>query len=271
MASKDTPAEDIPVVILAGGMGTRMREATESLPKPMVDIGGKPILWHIMKLYSHYGHRRFIICLGYKGWQIKEYFLRYREHLSDLTVEVGDSHGVTIHNKPAEENWKVTLAETGLTSGTGARLRLVRDYIDTDTFMYTYGDGIGSVDIASLLECHRSHDRIGTVTGVPPTSRYGEMRIEGGAVAEFDEKPTRPPGFVNGGFFTFQREFLDYLDDTPELMCERGPLQSLARDEQLAVFRHDGFWMGMDTYREYTELNALWVNDEAPWHVWDKD
>jgi glucose-1-phosphate cytidylyltransferase len=147
VSTKDTPTADIPVVILAGGMGTRMREATESLPKPMVDIGGKPILWHIMKLYSHYGHRRFIVCLGYKSWSIKEYFLRYREQLSDITVKIGDDPSVGFHHKPADENWEVTLAETGLTSGTGARLRLVREYIDTDTFMFTYGDGIGAVDI----------------------------------------------------------------------------------------------------------------------------
>jgi len=271
MSSKATPIEEIPVVILAGGMGTRMREATESLPKPMVDIGGRPILWHIMKLYSHHGYRRFIVCLGYKSWQIKEYFLRYREHLSDVTVEIGKGHGVTFHNQPAEENWEVTMAETGLTSGTGARLGLVRDYIDTDTFVYTYGDGIADVDMASQLEFHRSHDKLGTVTGVPPTSRYGELRVKKDTVAEFDEKPTKPSGFVNGGFFVFQREFLDYLDDTPELMTEQAPLQTLARDQQLALFEHKGFWMGMDTYREYTELNRLWASGEAPWRVWERD
>jgi len=268
VSSRDTPTEDIPVVILAGGMGTRMREATESLPKPMVDIGGKPIIWHIMKLYSHHGHRRFIVCLGYKGWLIKEYFLRYREHLSDVTVEVGDSHGVTIHNKPAEENWKVTLAETGLASGTGSRLRQVSDYLESDTFMYTYGDGIGSVDIASLLEFHRSHDKLGTVTGVHPSSRYGEMQVRDGVVAEFNEKPTTPQDFVSGGFFVFQREIFDYLDEDPGLILEHGPLQSLARDGELAVYRHEGFWMGMDTYREFSELNELWATGEAPWKVW---
>jgi len=271
VSSKETPTADIPVVILAGGMGTRMREATESLPKPMVDIGGKPILWHIMKLYSHHGHRRFIVCLGYKGWLIKEYFLRYREHLSDVTVEVGDSHGVTIHNKPAEENWKVTLAETGLASGTGSRLRQVSEYLESDTFMYTYGDGIGSVDISSLLQFHRSHDKLGTVTGVPPTSRYGEMRVEGDTVAGFDEKPIHTEGFVNGGFFVFQREFLEYFNESPDLMTEQAPLQNLAHDEQLAVFSHTGFWMGMDTYREYQQLNRLWDAGEAPWRLWDKD
>jgi len=271
MSSKDTPTEQIPVVILAGGLGTRMREAPESVAKPLVDIGGKPLLWHIMQLYGHHGHRRFVLCLGYKSWQIKEYFLRYREHLSDVTVEIGNGHGVTFHNQPAEENWEVTMAETGLMSGTGARLRLVRDYIDTDTFMFTYGDGIGAVDLEALLEFHRSHDKIGTVTGVHPTSRYGEMQVDGRTVTEFNEKPTQPSGFVSGGFFVLQREFLDYLGDEPDLLFEQAPLQSLARDDELAVFPHEDFWMGMDTYREFTELNKLWAGGKAPWRVWDRD
>jgi glucose-1-phosphate cytidylyltransferase len=271
MSTKDSPIERMPVVILAGGMGTRLREATESVPKPLVTIGEKPILWHIMKLYGHYGARRFVLCLGYKSWQIKEYFLRYREHLSDVTVEIGNGHRTTFHNQPAEENWEVTMAETGMLTGTGARLRLVRDYVDTDTFMFTYGDGIGEVDIEKLLEFHRSHDRIGTVTGVHPTSRYGEMRVDGDAVAEFNEKPTTAAGFVSGGFFVLQREFFDYLDDDPTLLFEQAPLQNLARDGQLAVFPHEGFWMGMDTYREFSELNKLWASGEAPWRVWQKD
>ncbi|MBA2637818.1 MAG: glucose-1-phosphate cytidylyltransferase [Solirubrobacterales bacterium] len=271
MSTKDTPIERIPVVILAGGMGTRLREATESVPKPLVTIGEKPILWHIMKLYGHYGARRFVLCLGYKSWQIKEYFLRYREHVADLTVEIGNDHRTTFHSQPAEENWQVTMAETGLLTGTGARLRLVRDYVDTDTFMFTYGDGIGEVDIAALLAFHRSHDKIGTVTGVRPSSRYGEMRVEGETVSEFNEKPTTAEGFVSGGFFVLQREFLDYLDEDPMLLFEQAPLQNLARDGQLAVFPHDGFWMGMDTFREFTELNKLWANGEAPWRVWQRD
>jgi len=271
VSSKDTPIEQMPVVILAGGMGTRLREATEAVPKPLVEIGQKPILWHIMKLYSHYGARRFVLCLGYKSWQIKEYFLRYREHLSDVTVEIGNGHRTMFHNQPAEEDWEVTLAETGLLTGTGARLKRVQGYVTADTFMFTYGDGIGQVDIGALLEFHRSHDKIGTVTGVHPTSRYGEMKVDGHIVAEFNEKPTKPEGFVSGGFFVLQREFFEYLSDDPGLLFEHGPMQSLARDGQLAVFPHEGFWLGMDTYREYTELNELWARGEAPWRVWQKD
>jgi len=271
VSPKDTPIENIPVVILAGGLGTRLREATEAVPKPLVEIGEKPILWHIMKLYGHYGVKRFVLCLGYKSWQIKEYFLRYREHLSDLTVEIGNDHRTEFHSQPAEEDWLVTMAETGLHTGTGARLKRVRHYADSDTIMFTYGDGLGQVDIAALLEFHRSHDKIGTVTGVHPTSRYGEMKVDGRVVAEFNEKPTTAEGFVSGGFFVLQREFFDYLSDEPDLLFEQAPMQNLARDGQLAVYPHEGFWVGMDTYREYKELNELWARGEAPWRVWQQD
>ena len=264
----ETPISEIPVVILCGGEGTRLREETEKLPKPLVDIGGKPILWHIMKTYGHHGFRRFLLCLGYKGWDIKEYFLRYREHLCDLTIEMSDDHAPAFHNSVGDENWIVTCAETGLLTATGARLWRVRDYIEGDTFMFTYGDGIGAVDPTRLLAFHRSHGLIGTVTGVHPTSRYGEMRIEGDLVVEFNEKPTRPEGFVSGGFFVLQRSFFDYLNDDPSLFFEDEPLQKLARDGQLATFPHEEFWMGMDTYREYRELNRLWETGQAPWKVW---
>jgi glucose-1-phosphate cytidylyltransferase len=268
--SRDTPIERMPVVVLAGGMGTRLREETERVPKPLVEIGERPILWHIMKLYGHHGARRFLVCLGYKSWAIKEFFLRYREQVADLTVHIGGDEPPTFHDDAAIEDWEVTLAETGLETGTGARLRRVQRYVDSDTFMFTYGDGIGRVDIPALLEFHRSHDRIGTVTGVRPSSRYGEMRVEDGVVAEFNEKPTTAEGFVSGGFFVFQREVFDYLTDEPGLIFEHAPLQDLARDRQLAVYRHEDFWMGMDTHREFTELNRLWASGEAPWKVWDR-
>lgn len=255
-------------MILCGGMGTRLREATERVPKPLVDIGERPILWHIMKLYRAHGFRRFVLCLGYKSWAIKEYFLRYREHLADFTIRLSDDHTPMFHNKPADEDWEVTCAETGLLSGTGARLRLVRDYIDTDTFLFTYGDGIGNVDIGQLLEFHRAQGRLGTVTGVRPSSRYGEMSVDGDRVSEFNEKPVSE-GFVSGGFFVFQKPFIDYLDDDPELLIERDPLRNLARDGELSVFPHEGFWMGMDTFREYTLLNELWTSGSAPWKVWN--
>jgi glucose-1-phosphate cytidylyltransferase len=267
--STKLPNSEIPVVILCGGLGTRLREETERVPKPLVDVGGKPILWHIMKLFGHYGFRRFILCLGYKGWEIKEYFLRYREHLCDLTITMSDDHRPVFHNHLGDENWEVTCAETGLLTATGARLARIRRYIDTDTFMFTYGDGLSDVDLSRLVDFHYSNGLIGTVTGIHPTSRYGEMRVEGSLIVEFNEKPTLPEGFVSGGFFALNREIFNYLSDDPGLFFEEEPLQKLAREGQFALFRHEGFWMGMDTYREYTELNRLWGSGEAPWKVWD--
>ena len=265
-----TPSE-IPVVILAGGMGTRLREVTDRIPKPLVEIGDKPILWHIMKVYGHHDFRRFVLCLGYKGWLIKEFFLRYREHVSDFTLELSNGHEPRFHDRHGDEQWEVTCAETGLTTATGARLWRARNYIDTDTFMFTYGDGIGNVDVAALLDFHYEQGRIGTVTGVHPTSRYGEMLVDNGVAVEFNEKPTVPEGYVSGGFFVFQREFFEYLNDDPQLFFEHEPLQRLARDRELAVFGHEDFWMGMDTYRELTELNDLWASGEAAWKVWDSE
>ena len=267
MSARLAPRE-IPVVILAGGMGTRLREETEKMPKPLVPIGDKPILWHIMKIYGHYGFHRFVLCLGYKSWLIKEFFLRYREQVSDFTIAMNNDHTPVFHDQQADEEWEVTCAETGLTTATGARLWRVRDYVTTDTFMFTYGDGIGNVDIGALLDFHYEQGRIGTVTGVHPTSRYGEMRVAGDIVTEFNEKPTVPEGFVSGGFFVFQREFFDYLNDDPQLFFEHEPLRNLARDGELAVFAHEDFWMGMDTYREFTELNDLWAGGDAAWRVW---
>jgi glucose-1-phosphate cytidylyltransferase len=261
--------DDIPVVILSGGMGTRLREETEKIPKPLVPIGDKPILWHIMKLYSHHGFNRFVLCLGYKSWLIKEFFLRYREHVCDFTLELQGDHEPEFHNNGADENWRITFAETGLNTATGGRLWRVQDYIDADTFMFTYGDGLGRVDINALLEFHYDSGRIGTVTGVRPTSRYGEMRVDNGVAVEFNEKPTTPEGFVSGGFFVFQREFFDYLNDDPQLFFEHSPLQSLARAGELAVYPHDDFWLGMDTYRELVQLNEMWASGRAPWKVWE--
>ena len=260
---------DIPVVILCGGMGTRLREASEKLPKPLVDIGGKPILWHVMKTYGHYGFRRFVLCLGYKSDQIKRYFLEYREHMSDFTLHLDGEHRPVFHNNAADEDWEVTFVETGLQTATGARIKRAREYLDRETFLLTYGDGIGSVDIPAVLEAHRRGGRIGTLTGVHPSSRYGELRNEDGQVVEFNEKPTLATGWVSGGFFAFQREFVDkYLDDDPDLFLEHEPLQQLARDGELTLHQHEGFWMGMDTFRDWTELNRLWDSGNAPWKVW---
>ena len=244
-------------VILCGGRGARLKEETEFKPKPMVRVGSQPILWHIMKIYAQHGFRRFVLCLGYKSWLIKEFFLRYREHVSDFTLEMNGSHKPVFQNGLGHEDWEVTCAETGLTTATGARLWRVQHYIDTDTFMFTYGDGIGRVNLKELLDFHYEHGRIGTVTGVHPTSRYGEMRVDGRHVTEFDEKPTMPEGWVSGGFFVFQREFFRYMNNDPSLFFEEAPLRTLARDGELAVYPHEQFWMGMDTYRDFMELNKI--------------
>lgn len=259
---------DMPVVILAGGMGTRIREVSERIPKPMVEIGEQPILWHIMKLYGHHGFRRFVLCLGYKSAVIKQYFLSYREQFADFTLELGGDHDLTWRNNAADEDWEITCVETGLLTGTGGRLGRVQDYIDADTFMFTYGDGLGEVDVSALLAEHRRLGRIATLTGVRPTSRYGEMHVDGDRVTEFNEKPTVADGFVSGGFFVLDRGVFDYVDASQDLFFEKEPLQRLARDGQLSVFPHEGFWLGMDTFRDYQLLNDLWNRGEAPWKVW---
>lgn len=260
---------DVPVVILCGGYGTRIREASERLPKAMVDIGGKPILWHIMKIYGHYGFRRFVLCLGYKGWEVKQFFLRYRARISDFTISLSDEHRLEFHDDRVDENWEVTFAETGLETATGARLRRIRHYIDTDDFMMSYGDGVGDIDLTALEKGHRDAGRIGTVTGIHPTSKFGEMAVTGTEVVEFNEKPTQVSGFVSGGFFMFKREFLDdYLDDNPMLWLESEPLQRLARDNQLTLHPHHDFWYAMDTYKDYQYLNSLWASGDAPWKIW---
>jgi glucose-1-phosphate cytidylyltransferase len=267
MASQDTPKSQLPVVILCGGQGTRLREETEVRPKPMVEIGGMPILWHIMKIYGHYDISRFVLCLGYKGWVIKQYFLRYHEMMRDFTVSMDGAPDPVWHNNAGEEKWRVTCAETGETTGTGGRLYRVRDYIDSDTFFFTYGDAVGDIDIDKLLAYHREKGRIATVTGVHPTSRYGEISVENGIAQEFNEKPTVAEGVVSGGFFVFQKEIFDYLNEDPDLFLEFQPLRDLARDDQLAVYVHEGYWEPMDTYRDYLHLNERWRND-PPWKIW---
>lgn len=262
---------DVPVVILCGGMGTRLREASEKLPKPLVDIGGKPILWHIMKIYSEHGFRRFILCLGYKSELIKRYFLELREQTSDFTLNLSGDHQPRFHGDPVEEPWEITFVETGLETGTAGRIKKVRDYIKSDVFALTYGDGIGNVDLTTELRHHSEHGRVATVTGVHPTSRFGEIHVdaERAQVTEFNEKPTLATGWVSGGFFLFNRSFIDdYLSDDPALLLEKEPLQRVARDGQLTIFAHEGFWAGMDTFRDWTDLNRLWDCGEAPWKVW---
>jgi glucose-1-phosphate cytidylyltransferase len=258
------------VVILCGGQGTRLREETEVRPKPMVEIGGRPILWHLMKLYAHHGLNEFVLCLGYKGYIIKEFFLHYESRVNDFTVHLGRERAVDFHNGHGEEGWQVTLAETGESALTGARLRRVKRYLGREPFCLTYGDGLGDVDIPGLLAFHKSHGKLATVTGVRPPGRFGELQLEGNQVAHFAEKPQVTEGFINGGFFVFEPEVIDhYLDDTDDLILEREPLQRLAADGQLMVWRHDGFWQPMDTFREWKMLDEMWSSGKAPWKVWE--
>lgn len=258
---------DVPVVILCGGMGTRIREASEKLPKPLIEIGTNPILWHIMKIYGHHGFRRFILCLGYKGWDIKQYFLRYEEMQSDITVNLG--RGDTKFNRREQlDDWEVSLVETGLHCGTGGRLARVAHLIDSEFAMVTYGDGLGNVDVRRELKTLANSDLVGLVTGVHPTSRYGELGVVDRVVTNFAEKPPSE-GWVSGGYFAFRREFIDRLPtDQPDHFFEHAPLQRLSHDKELGMFPHDGFWMGMDTFREYTALNDMWERNEAPWKIW---
>lgn len=258
---------DIPVVVLCGGQGTRIREASERLPKPLITIGNQPILWHIMKLYGAHGFRRFVLCLGYKAWDIKEYFLRYEEMMSDLTIRVG-GRSTEYLERESLDDWEVSLIDTGMDTGTGGRLAQVAQLIDTEYFMITYGDGIGNIDLSGELRTLAESDLTGLVTGVHPTSRYGELDVVDEVVTSFAEKPPSE-GWVSGGFFAFRRSFLDYVPtDEPEHFFEHGPVQAVTHEKKLGLFPHSGFWMGMDTYREYTALNDLWATNRAPWKIW---
>ena len=256
------------VVILCGGKGTRLREETEYRPKPMLPIGDFPILWHIMKTYAHHGHNEFVLCLGYKGQVIKDYFLNYRHVVNDFTLKLGQPGKIAFHNSSNEENWTVTLANTGEEAMTGARVKRVEQYLAGDTFMLTYGDGVGDVNIAELLEFHRRHGKLATLTGVSPPGRFGELSMQDNRVIEFNEKPQTTGGLINGGFFVCQREVLRYLTDDPGLILEQAPLRKLAADGQLMCFPHQGFWQPMDTFREFEMLNEMWRKNQAPWKVW---
>ena len=257
-------------VILCGGQGTRIRDANESLPKPLLPIGGKPIVWHIMKSYAAHGFDEFVLCLGYKGWLIKEFFLNYRAMTTDVTVHLGKERGIEIHGNHEEENWSVTLAETGENTMTGGRVAAIRKWVnDDDLFMLTYGDGVSDVDIGQLVAFHRAHGKVATVTAVRPPGRFGEMMMTDGLVREFNEKPQATEGFINGGYFVLDaKRMWDYLTGGPGEVFEREPLQKLARDGELVAFHHTGFWQPMDTFREYSLLNDLWAAGKAPWKQW---
>jgi glucose-1-phosphate cytidylyltransferase len=256
------------VVILCGGLGMRLREETEYKPKPMVEIGGRPILWHVMKIYSRYNFKDFVLCLGYKGEYIKDYFLNYRAINNDFMIRLGEKNQVEILSSN-HEDFNIILSDTGFNSMTGARVKKIQKYIDEDIFMLTYGDGVGDVNIKELLEFHKKHGKIGTVTGMRPFSRFGELEIQDDQVVSFSEKPLKCDSFVNGGFFVFSRKFFDYLDENDEeLTLEKQPLENLASDSQLAVYRHPGFWHAMDTMRDKNYLESLIKSGNAPWVTW---
>ncbi len=258
------------VAILCGGQGTRLREQTEVLPKPMVEIGGRPIVWHIMKTYAHFGLKEFVLCLGYKGNIIKEYFVNYDLRTTDFELRLGDKTTLNTLRDNGENDWSVALIETGENAMTGARVFRVRDQLRNETFCLTYGDGLGSVDIRSLLEFHKEHGKIATVTGVRPPGRFGELKLDGNQVVAFAEKPQVTESFINGGFFVFEPEFIErYLADDDDLTLEREPLQKVAADGELMMYPHTGFWQPMDTFREWKMLEELWERGDAPWKVWE--
>lgn len=256
------------VVILCGGKGTRLREETEVRPKPMVQIGNRPILWHIMKTYAYHGFKEFVICLGYKGHMIKEYFLNYEMMNNDFTIKLCDRKSVQIHSNHEETDWTVTLADTGEETQTGGRVKRIEKYIDDDIFMLTYGDGVADINIKELLEFHKSHGKIGTMTAVHPPSRFGELTIDGDQITKFTEKPQTKEGMISGGFFVFSKEFFNYLSDDEDCYLEKSPLENLAKEGELMVYQCDKFWQCVDTYRELEVLNSLWKDNNAPWKIW---
>lgn len=257
---------EVPVFILCGGLGTRLREETEFRPKPMVPVGSQPILWHIMRSYSAQGFRKFILCLGYKAEVVKSYFLNYSSMNSDFTVEL-KTNRLTVHSVDHDQDWHVTLADTGELTMTGARVaRAASKYLgDAPNFAVTYGDGLTDADLAAEYEFHLANKRIGTVLGSNPPSRFGELKVAGGQVVEFSEKPEFLENWINGGYFFFRRDFLPYLSFEESCVLERDPLIKLARDGQLSIYKHRGFWACMDTQRDREQLNKLWDTGKAPW------
>jgi glucose-1-phosphate cytidylyltransferase len=256
----------VKAVILAGGLGTRISEETAARPKPMIDIGGKPVLWHILKIYSHHGVNDFVICLGYRGYVIKEYFANYFLHQSDVTFDLS-SNTMQVHHKHAEP-WRVTLVDTGEHTQTGGRLKRVGDYLDGETFCFTYGDGVGDVDVSAVCAFHKEQGRLATMCAVQPPGRFGAIDIEDNRITRFEEKPQGDGSWINGGFFVLEPGVLQHIDgdDTP---WERQPLEALARREQLSAYVHRGFWQPMDTLRDKVRLEELWRSGQAPWKVWD--
>lgn len=257
------------VVILAGGMGTRISEETDVRPKPLVEIGGFPILWHIMKIYSQYGFNEFIICCGYKGYAIKDYFHNFYLHHTDVSFDL-EKNEVSYHRSTSEP-WKVTLVDTGLMTMTGGRIKQIQPYVGNETFMLTYGDGVGDIDIFNLLNFHKNNGRLATLTAVQPHGRFGAIEMDAGnLVASFQEKPAGDGAWINAGFFVLEPGIFDYITEGDSTIWERAPLENLAKDCQLDAYNHRGFWRPMDTLRDKLELERLWGTDKAPWKVWGK-
>ena len=260
------------VAILCGGQGTRFREVSDVIPKPMAPLGHRPILWHIMKLYSAHGCNEFILLLGYKGDYIRDFFLNYAAYTNDVTLDLSrnDSDRLIFHQKSSEP-WRVTMMDTGENAMTGARLWRARRFLESEgAFGLTYGDGVGNIDIAALIRFHNSHDKVGTLTGVHPPGRFGELVVKGSSVARFNEKPDLSAGYINGGFFVFNSGVFErYLNDREDLILEREPLQRMAEDGQLMMYPHETFWHHMDTPREFEVLNKIWKTGKAPWKVWE--
>ena len=256
------------VLILAGGFGTRLSEETQSIPKPMVPIGNKPILWHIMKIYSHFGFNDFVILLGYKGYIIKEYFSNYYLHQSDVTIDLKNNSTEILNN--TSEPWKVTLIDTGLNTMTGGRIKRAQNYINNERFMLTYGDGVGDININSLIKTHEAHGKSITMTAVQPEGRFGALEINNSLqITSFREKPKGDSNWINGGFFVCESKIFDYLGGD-EMIFERQPLENLANDGELFSYKHNGFWKPMDTLRDCNTLNQLWNNNKSKWKVWEK-
>lgn len=256
-------------VILCGGQGIRLREITEHLPKPMSPVGDRPLVWHIMKIYAHYGIKDFVLCLGYKGWKIKEFFLNYRSMTADCTVDLAGGN-LAYHGEPEGMDWKVTLAETGEDVMTGGRLWRIRKYLENEEdFCVTYGDGLADINIGDLIHFHREQKTVGTITGVQPISRYGQVYIVRDLALGFYEKSDSDTAWINGGFMVFGKQLWQYLDGKDSSALETDVLPAIVRDRQLSVFKHYGFWLGMDTVHEHTTLNDLWKEGRAPWKVWE--
>ena len=256
------------IVILAGGLGTRISEETTLRPKPMVEIGAMPILWHIMKIYSHFGFKEFVICLGYKGYMIKEFFVNYHRHSSDLTIDLKNNN-IKFHNSNSED-WKVTLVDTGETAMTGSRIKKIKNYIDGD-FCLTYGDGLSNVNIKDLVKFHKEHNKIATLTAIKSVSRFGVLEInnnENGKIISFKEKPEEAKDWINGGFFVLSKKIFDYIGDGDDIILEQEVLNKLAEDGQLMSFKHRSFWHCMDNLRDKINLEEMWKNNEAAWKIW---